>query len=151
MEKTYKFLSIKSGKTLIVIDNNKITIKRKGLIALMRYGLKGEKTFLINQISAIQLKKAGFATGYLQFVLAGSFESKGGLADAVNDENSVLFDFGSQNRFAEEIKSYVENYTVSSTSNNSSNLDEIAKLKSLLDNGAITQEEFDNKKKELLR
>ncbi len=33
----------------------------------------------------------------------------------------------------------------------SSNLDEIKKLKELLDMGAITQEEFDNKKKELLK
>lgn len=37
-----------------------------------------------------------------------------------------------------------------STSSNSSALDEIKKLKELLDMGAITQEEFDIKKKEIL-
>lgn len=37
-----------------------------------------------------------------------------------------------------------------STTNTSSNLDEILKLKQLLDVGAITQEEFENKKAQLL-
>ena len=37
-----------------------------------------------------------------------------------------------------------------STTNTSSNLDEILKLKQLLDMGAITQEEFENKKAQLL-
>lgn len=37
-----------------------------------------------------------------------------------------------------------------STANTSSNLDEILKLKQLLDMGAITQEEFENKKAQLL-
>ena len=84
----------------------------------------------------------------------GSHESKGGLTDAKTDENTVLFDFGKQNKYAEEIKRYIEEYNSNSTPtiqiSGNSNLDEINKLKTLLDNGAITQEEYEAKKKQLL-
>lgn len=55
---------------------------------------------------------------------------------------------------AEELKEYIEwciqNNSAKSSAPAVSNLDEIKKLKELLDIGAITQEEFDAKKAQLL-
>ena len=94
--------------------------------------------------------------GYIQFVLIGSQESKGGLQSAMRDENTVCFDGGFNtertNQEAREIKEYIENYIHerSAGSATASNLDEIRKLKELLDIGAITDEEFEAKKAQLL-
>ena len=74
----------------------------------------------------------------------------------MKDENTVCFDGGwdrkKVNSAAREIKEYIDEYMSKLNKNNNpkSNLDEIKKLKELLDMGAINQEEFDKKKKELL-
>ena len=70
-------------------DNDKITIRRKGVRSFAKHGLKGDKTIMLKQISSIQLKEAGLTTGYIQFVIIGSQESKGGLKQALEDENTV--------------------------------------------------------------
>ncbi|WP_419724593.1 SHOCT domain-containing protein [Terrisporobacter petrolearius] len=50
--------------------------------------------------------------------------------------------------WALEIKQYLESYKPNNTNNSSA--DEILKYKNLLDMGAITEEEFNDKKKQLL-
>ena len=52
------------------------------------------------------------AAGYIQFVLAGSRESKSGLRDALKDENTVTFNIDPKNANAnaEEIKNYIEEF-----------------------------------------
>ena len=124
----------------------------------MNFGLKGEKTILLNQISAVQLKKCGMAAGYIQFVLSGSRESKNGLRDALKDENAVTFNLDPKNANAnaEEIKNYIEEFNANQNSGNTiaqnikTPIEQVKELKELLDMGAISQEEFDQKKKELL-
>ena len=111
---------------------------------------------MFSSITGIQYRPSGFAAGYLQFVVVGSQESKGGLQAALNDENTVGFFGKKYNKQAEEIKKYIENYN--STQNNSatfiqnvkSPIEQIKDLKELLDMRAITQEEFETKKKQLL-
>ena len=41
MKKSYEFSSTQGGKAIIEIDNNKITIKRQGALAFLKYGSKG--------------------------------------------------------------------------------------------------------------
>ncbi len=158
MKKEYLFKNLGTGNTIVIIDGNKLSIIRKGVRSFMNFGLKGEKTILLNQISAVQLKKCGMTAGYIQFVLSGSRESKNGLRDALKDENTVTFNLDPKNANAnaEEIKNYIEEFNANQNSGNTiaqnvkTPIEQVKELKELLDMGAISQEEFDQKKKELL-
>lgn len=82
--------------------------------------------------------------------------------NAMNDTNKILFcsgmfSFGKTNDFADsvasEIKKVFENFRESPdvvSAQVSSSADEIKKFKSLLDEGVITEKEFETKKKQLL-
>lgn len=114
---------------------------------------------MLNQISAIQLKKAGIARGYIQFIIAGARESKSGILGETN-ENIVYFDSTFKNKEinsnAEEIKSYIENYIAQQNNRNCTIIksddkyDQLKKLKQLLDDGIINQNEFDIEKEKIL-
>lgn len=156
MEKEYVFKNLGVGKTIVRIENNKLTIKRKGIRSALNYGLKGEKTIMINQISAVQFKKSGMAAGYIQFIIPGSQENKCGLMDALKDENTVTFNMNEKvaNANAQEIKEYIENFN----SGNSvapvaeeDKYDKLKKLKELLDDGIIDEKEFKEEKEKLLK
>lgn len=148
--KSYKF---KVPKTFIEIENNIVTIKRKGLLNLATQGLKGDKSIPFRNITAIQIKKPGLTNGYIQFSQHGMMESKKGLWDANADENTVTLVSKTEYEQALEIKELIENANNNETTQQvqtTDATDEIRKFKSLLDEGILTQEEFDAKKKELL-
>ncbi len=134
---------------------DKIIIKRKGALSKMTQGFfKGDKTIYINQITGIQVKPGTLWTnGYIQITVPGGIESKKGLLDAIHDENSVVFT-GENNELVNQIKSKIEELMsrqrTGSIINQLSPTDEIRKYKELLDDGVITQEEFEQKKKQLL-
>ena len=46
---------------------------------------------MLSEITAYQLKEPGATVGYLQLVYPGSSDVKGGVFDAVKDENTVTF------------------------------------------------------------
>ena len=155
MNKTYEFYSLgKGGKTIITINNGALTISRPGLMSKLSHGFSGEKTILIKNISAVQLKKVGFSRGYLQFIIAGTIEKRSGITKGDVDENIVYFDAGGNkdkiNNDAEEIKKYIENYNTKDSSSSNSKYDDLEKLKKLLDNEIITKEEFDKEKEKIL-
>lgn len=140
------------SKVKLSMENDSITISRKGFMSFSSHGLKGDKTIYIRNISGIQLKKPGLTSGYIQFTLSGGSESKGGIFAATEDENTVMF--GSKHyKDMVKFKSLIEQKinTKPAASNSTSNLDEIKKLKELLDMDAITKEEFDTKKAELMK
>lgn len=138
------------------LAGNKIIIKRKGMLAKMTQGLKGDKEILVKQISSIQFKKAGSLTnGYIQFAFSGGKEDQGGLFDATKDENTVMFNKKQMPDF-EKLKQAVEQ-KIEELSNHSSSpatsldtADQIKKLADLRDSGILTEEEFSAKKKQLL-
>lgn len=143
----------------IELFKDRVVISRQGFTAKAIYGLtKGDKSIYLNQISAIQIKEAGFSGGYIQFSLAGGNESTKGRWDAASDENSVTF-ASTQNDAALDIKKKIEEIKEESQKkqnaptyikNEVSSADEILKFKNLLDLGIITQDEFNTKKKQLL-
>ncbi len=155
MQKEYNFDTLDYGKARIIINNDSITISRSGLMAKMKYGHIGERTFMIDQISAVELKEAGLIMGHIQFIVAGTVAKKQPLFASQKDradDNTVMFSNKKLNADAREIKEYIENYksSTSSTNNVQSATAQVKELKELLDMGAISQEEFDKKKKELL-
>lgn len=151
MGKVLEFKAV--GKTTVTLDGNFLRVKRKGFLNFANHGMDGEKTFDINNITGVQMKKAGaFTNGYLQFILIGSRESKGGLLAATKDENTIMFAKKEQ-KMADEIKAYVENIIANKGNAPTQKIDgadELRKYKSLLDDGIITEEEFQVKKKQIL-
>lgn len=152
MEKEYVFKS--NAKAIVTVEKDIIRIKRKGLLSFATQGLKGEKSIPIRNITAIQIKKPGFTTGYIQFSQHGMMESKGGVFDSVSDENTIIFNKKDYEK-ALDLKKYIE--SVQDEQNNqspltseSSGADEILKFKELMESGVITEEEFEAKKKQIL-
>ena len=156
MRKEYKFLGSTAGKSFIILEDNKLTIKRKGFFSLLNYGLKGEKTIQISSITGTQYKMSGITNGYLQFIIIGSQESKGGLTSAQKDENAVCWAYKKCNKYAEEIINYIEKYN-ETREEKSGNIikqddeyDKLSKIKELLDKGVLSQEEFEIEKRKIL-
>ena len=159
MKKEYKFFGSTAGTSIIILEDGKITIRRKGICSFFNYGLKGDKSIQITSITGTQYRPFSFTNGYLQFIMMGSQESKGGLNAAQKDENTVCWAHKKCNKYAEEIIKYIEQYN--SNRNNKTKevfnvkqddkYDQLAKIKKLLDNGVLTQEEFENEKRKILK
>lgn len=141
------------GKKSAVVSGNTVHIVKCGIFGTH------EKSIPISNISSVEVRKPGaMFNGYIQFCLPGgkhhdlSFTLSGGTYDAVSDENSVVFSGKENYDIALKIKEYIENYAAPAASSISSisNADEILKYKQLLDMGAITQEQYDKKLRELL-
>ncbi len=157
----YKYkLTSHTGTTLEVYDDYFILNHMQVgslLTNIARSGALGGKKVFYQNLSGVQYREpSGILVGFIQFLFAGSDESKKGVTDAVNDENTILFKTEEQVKVARQIVSYIEeriravkNPTVNVTAQLSS-ADEIRKLKALLDEGIITEEEFAAKKKQLL-
>ena len=150
------FYELKGINGQLELYEDKIIIRRKGALAKMTQGFfKGDKTNYINQITGIQVKPGTLWTnGYIQITVPGGIESKKGLLDdATLDENTVAFT-SKDNELVNQIKSKIEELMsqqrMGHMINQSSPADEIRKYKELLDDGVITQEEFEQKKKQLL-
>ena len=142
----------------------KIRIKRKGGMALLTQGLKGDKEIYIDQISSIQLKGSGATSGYIQFSFLGGQETKGGVFNATQDENTVMFVKKHQREF-EAIKQAIEQkmhearsgrmqqplqQQVAQPAPKEDPMEQLNKLKKMLDAGLITEEEHNTKKAEIL-
>jgi hypothetical protein len=153
MDKEPVFKMKGTGDELEVFED-KLTITPKSVLGLMTKGLQGTKTIPFSSITAIQFKKSGMISGYIQFTLHGGKESTGGALAAASDENSFMF--AGQNELAEKIKNYIEEKVQAikahpaAGSDAVSKADEIRKYKALADDGIISMEEFEQKKKQLL-
>ena len=131
-------------------------------------------TWYFKEYTGIDIVKANMNSQFAQIVFLTGINAKNRAVgvdlfatqnlNAVKDTNRILlcsgmFSFGKTNDFAnyigKEIRIALEGYKdndVVKVSNviGSSNVDEIRKLKELLDESIITQDEFDAKKKQLL-
>lgn len=116
----------------------------------------GEKTIYYVDCNGIQIKKSGIAYGYLQLETASSMMSH--VSSNFFNENSFAYDLNTiPQKKIEEVVKYIKNQIHNiktnkvSGSEKTSPADEIKKYKELLDLGAITEEEYNKKKKELLK
>lgn len=140
-----------NGKFIVTVENGYLRWKRKGFQNYLNQGSKGKKSIPIKSITAIQIKEPRLTTGYIQFAYSGASESKGGVLDAVKDENTITF-LKKELDQAIELKNLLE--TLQNEDNSvmtkSSDAEELIKYKQLLDDGILTQDEFDAKKKQIL-
>ena len=158
IEKDYRYLlTSKTGSKLEVYDDY-IVLYFMPVGSLManiaRGGNTGGKRINIADITSIQFKEpSGITVGFIQFSYPGSIDRKDGVTGAVNDENSIVVDNNNLTK-AKEVVLYLEerrsNLRKISQAQPISSADEIAKFKKLLDDGVISQNEFDAKKKQLL-
>jgi putative oligomerization/nucleic acid binding protein/zinc ribbon protein len=143
------------GKTLTV-SGDTIRIEKAGFLTGKRH-----KTILIRNVTSVEVKKPGGFVGFIQFSIAGgkardsSYTLTGGAFDAVQDENSLIFNGAEKYDIALKIKAYVESWSApivpdSPRALSASAADEIKKLKALVDDGIVTPEEFEQRKKQLL-
>ncbi|MBE6760548.1 MAG: SHOCT domain-containing protein [Ruminococcaceae bacterium] len=130
-------------------------------------------TWFFKEYSGIDIVSANLNSQFAQVVFLTGMNAKNRVVgidlhgaqnlNAMNDTNRILFcsgmfSFGKTNDFANyvgaEIRAVFEKYknndSVEVVGSANSAADEILKFKNLLDQGIITQEEFDAKKKQLL-
>lgn len=157
MEKIYDLKGVR-GRHIEVYEDKVVLSVKVGLGSLLTGNVSdGEKTIYFVDCIGVQFKKSGLQIGYLQF------ETASGMMNALQNnffnENTFTFDTTVQsNDKMEEVANYCKGRIdeIKSAKNSpnvvtqSSPAEELKKFKELLDMGAINQEEFDAKKKELL-
>lgn len=152
------------AKVLEVYEDHVALVAQKTARAFLTGNLlSGTKEFYYSDLTSIQFKPANYIiNGYLQFEYPGShsgIKTGFGIADNFNSENSFAFmNTKVSNEKMQEVAEYIKEQIKKSKQpqqttviNETTAADELIKYKQLLDMGAITQEEFDNKKQELLK
>jgi hypothetical protein len=138
----------------IVVDENWVTIKRKGAIAMLSQGIKGDKKIPISNIISVQFKNANaMVNGYIQFATA-SGESARGISQATSDENTVMFKKSQMADF-ENLRDHLEGLIAKRMNGGGAAAsvdvaDELAKLAKLKDQGILSEDEFAKAKAKLL-
>ena len=147
---------MQGSDSVLEVFENKVEITASGLWGVMFKGLKGTKSINYHSISAIQLKAAGFTSGYIQFTLSGGNENSGGLFGAIGDENTFMFRGESGNDQALKIKDYIEKRINDLRSGSKSAVvggglaSELQKLADMKASGLIDEAEFVTAKKRVL-
>lgn len=137
-----------------------VTISRKTLGGFSFQGIKGDKDFYYRDMVSVEYKKPSKMTnGYIQFVVNPELavDQKVGLLattkEASEDPNAVTLRAFTK-KSAEEADIFynyiMERLAASKQNTSAAPTNELRGLKSLLDDGIITQDDFDAKKKELL-
>lgn len=143
-------LKCSNGFTLIA-ENGFVTVKTK----------RDEERIPISSISSVQFKEPGIAYGAITLILnrapSAGF-SLGNLGIALGNERKFFYSSGDR-RTAIALRDYITNYQppkpvqeapAPQPSSAPSVADQLRSLKALVDDGILTQEEFDAKKKQLL-
>lgn len=153
---TLKIIGAKN-KVILVRDDKIKIVDNGGLFSSM----KKEKLMSVYDVTGVEVKKPDLYKGYIQIQVAGQASpNSSGLSSrrkstfaALDDENSVLFDGEENYNTALKMQQHIHNMiSASKTAQPAmvSAADELLKFKKLLDEGVITQEEFEAQKKKLL-
>lgn len=129
----------------IVVNEDTVRIHQKVM--------KTDKVIPFSNIVSVQVKKPGLLAGYIYFQTIGGLGNKVKTpGDISKDENALMISGKGKYELALKMKERIEGYSMkrSDAVRQLSSADEILKYKKLLDDGIITQEEFEAKKKELL-
>ena len=159
-----EIFNLKCTNGLLKVYEDRVVISRNTVSGFLAQGIVGHKTFFYKDLSSIEYSKPSFwANGYMKFITSGTQETSQKVgtfgnttANAAKDSNAIIlraFNKEIPNK-SEEIYLYIlqkiSEIKKEGTLNNS-NADEIVKFKQLLEEGVITQEEFESKKKQLLK
>ncbi len=155
-EKIYDLDGVR-GRHIDVYDDKVVLTVKAGIGSFLTGNVSdGEKTIYYSDCIGIQYKKSGLQIGYLQFETAGGIMNNS--ASNFFNENTFTWDTTKQsNEKMQEVADYckkqVDDYKSGKHNQYAmpvSSADELKKFKELLDMGAISQEEFDAKKKQIL-
>lgn len=151
------------GRVLkVYID--RVVLTQVGILGALSRGLAGEKTIYFCDVSSIQFKESGWTAGFMEFTFPGSNDRTGGPISGSKNENRFTFGkptIGAARKLNIEVlkaKEYIEkrmfeikNQRREAVEENSFSVaDEIIKLKALLDSNAISTDEFEQLKQNLL-
>ena len=144
-----------AGITLSVYEEC-VSLTPKGFLGLAAKGMAGERKIFYKDISSVQFRPSTkLLSGFIEFYFAGHNTQKqgGGLFAGTNNDNRFTF----YNKFLPDmlkindyIQAKINNPATDAIVATNGNVAELKKYKQLLDDGVITQEDFDAKKKQLL-
>jgi len=152
-------LSAKGTNGTLHFDGSFVTLERSGAGRIL-VG-KGTKRIPVHAITAVQFKPAGLVGGYIAFTLAGGHEvrSRFGSAssDAQSDENSITFHVRQRADMAllrDAIEAAVAALQSHGTSVPAQSAQDpgqrLARVRELLDAGAITPAEYEEQRARIL-
>ena len=147
------------GRSMRVYEDRAVIKTEAGLGSFLTGNVSdGEKTIYYVDCIGVQFKESGIQIGYLQLETASALMNN--KQSNFFNENSFTFDASVlSNEKMREVADYVRARVASAKQQRNqpvaapapvSAAEEIKKFKELLDIGAITQEEYDAKKKQLL-
>ena len=162
-------MSLKCINGILYVYDNRVVISRKTAMGVIMQGIKGDRTVFYADMASLEYKKPSMlANGYLKFILPGTHETNAALSIegytqkiSMEDPNTlILRSFNKKVLIeSEKIHTYIlqkigeaKNPVSASPAAGPvvSAADEITKFKKLLDDGVISAEEFEQKKKQLL-
>ena len=140
---------------------DRVLITRQGFVSAFSFGFRGDKEILIQEITSIGWKEPGFTTGYIHFGYRGGQMPvrTSVFADdsIVNNEDAVIFteehqpDFERLKKLLEERRAEINRpQVITAVAEGPSPMDELKKLAELKEMGIVTEDEFEQKKKQLL-
>ncbi|WP_430482833.1 SHOCT domain-containing protein [Rossellomorea marisflavi] len=140
----------KKPKTTVELREDSVIFKRGNNDLMIHKSLRGETKVVYSQIQEIKFKEATWSSsGYLQLSTPRS-SIVGALRTVDQPQNAVIFK-RDQNEEALKLKNEIEiQMEQRKKTNMDSTIDTLKNLKLLLDEGVITQEEFETKKREVL-
>ena len=148
-----------AGLTLRVY-NDCVSLSPNGTLGLLTKGMAGERKIYYKDITSVQFKPSTkLLSGFIEFYFAGhNTQKQGGVlfAGTTNDNRFTFYNkfLPDMLKINDYIQSQINRPTAvvveSAPSQAASPVDELRKYKQLLDDGIITQAEFDAKKKQLL-
>lgn len=160
-------LQVKGNNGRLLIFDDSVYFERKSILGNLdsvffdaKTGYGHEKLIYFDMINSVEWNNATMLrNGYISLGVEGEIKNMSAMKGALKDANSLIF-FPKSNEDAKKCVDYInkkiqERYnqttpTFQYTTSSLSAADEIRKFKQLLDDGIITQEEFDQKKKQLL-
>jgi hypothetical protein len=155
-------LTLKATNGILTVFDDHVEISRKSVMGFLSQGIKGDRVIYYSDIASVEYKKPTMmANGYIQFIITGTTHQNasvgifGSSMESMKDPNTIILRaFNKETpELADKAYKIIMNKLNGAKTNKSdqvSSADELRKYKSLLDDGIITQDEFDKKKKDLL-
>lgn len=143
------------GGSLEVLED-RVILKHTMVLGLTTGFFKGHKTIPYSAITAVQYKRSGVLSGYIQFTLSGGVEARRGIWEAQFDENTISF---ANNEVFDKAREFIEarighrsapTSPVAPSPTGGNIVDTLEKLLMLRDKGALTPDEYEEQKAQLL-